>query len=101
MASGRRASHGCGSGRSSSDTDTFDLGYAVSTRVLGASANTLGAAGMAAVARCLAGNPGLIRLDLRGSGSTAPELNLLADALAHNTPCNSCCWTAVRLPGAA
>ncbi len=61
------------------------LGYAVSTRVLGASPNIIGDAGAASAARCLAVNPGLIRLDLRGAKITAYGRELLADALTHNT----------------
>ena len=64
---------------------TLDLGYAVSTRVLGASPNTIGDAGAASAARCLAQNSGLIRLDLRGTGITAQGRDLLADAPTQNT----------------
>ena len=63
----------------------LDLGYAVSTRALGASANILGNDGAASAARCLARQSRLRRLNLRGTGITAHGLNLLADSLEQNT----------------
>lgn len=63
----------------------LDLGYAVSTRALGASANVIGDEGAEAAARCLASNPSLVRLDLRGGGISAHGLDLLTQAMKQNT----------------
>ncbi len=63
----------------------LDLGYSVSTRVLGASANAHGDAVAVHAAHFLAGNPGLRHLDLRGGGFTGEGTQRLADALEHNT----------------
>ena len=67
----------------------LDLGYSVSTRVLGASANSLGDIGAAQAARFLSGNPSLRHLSLRGCGITASGMALLADALQTNTHLHS------------
>ena len=63
----------------------LDLGYAVSTRALAASANVIGDEGAASAARCLASDPALVRLNLRGCGVTAHGLDLLTQAMKANT----------------
>lgn len=63
---------------------TLDMGYSPSTRVLGASANTLGDAGAEAVARLLPKNDVLLRLDLRRNGITERGKASLIAALAEN-----------------
>lgn len=62
----------------------LDLGYSVSTRVLGAPANPLGDAGARAVAGFLNGDPPLQRLDLRRTGIGLKGRASLAEALRTN-----------------
>jgi Ran GTPase-activating protein (RanGAP) involved in mRNA processing and transport len=63
---------------------TLDMGYSPSTRVLGASANTLGDAGAKAAGRLLPKNNVLVRLDLRRNGITERGKVSLITALADN-----------------
>jgi Ran GTPase-activating protein (RanGAP) involved in mRNA processing and transport len=70
----------------------LDLGYGRSTRALSARANLIGPDGAAAIAAMLAANSRLVRLDLRGTGISARDVDRIAEQVEHNTTLSKLLW---------